>query len=67
MMKLFFVLVCCLAIPLVARAADQGNNNKGNKKPTTQGQQSQAGSQGKHNSATTASQLNNPSHVKSQG
>jgi hypothetical protein len=38
-MKLFFVLVCCLAIPLVARAADQGNNNKGNKKPTTQGQQ----------------------------
>jgi Putative peptidoglycan binding domain len=68
-MKLFFVLVCCLAIPLVARAADQdqGNNNKNNKKQTTQGQQPQAVSQGTHNGATTASQLNNPSHSKGQG
>jgi Putative peptidoglycan binding domain len=67
-MRLFFVLVCCLAIPLVARAADQGNNNnKNNKKQTTQGQQPQAVSQGTHNGANTASQLNNPSHVKSQG
>jgi Putative peptidoglycan binding domain len=67
-MKLFFVLVCCLAIPLVARAADQGNNNnKSNKKQTTQGQQPQAVSQGTHNGANTASQLNNPSHSKGQG
>jgi Putative peptidoglycan binding domain len=65
-MKLFFVLVCCLAIPLVARAADQGNNNN-KKKQTTQGQQPQAVSQGTHNGANTASQLNNPSHVKGQG
>jgi hypothetical protein len=67
-MKLFFVLVCCLAIPLVARAADQGNNNnKSNKKQTTQGQQPQAVSQGTHNGANAASQLNNPSHSKGQG
>ena len=67
-MRLFFVLVCCLAIPLVARAADQGNNkNNNNKKQTTQGQQPQAVSQGTHNGANTASRLNNPSHVKSQG
>jgi hypothetical protein len=65
-MKLFFVLVCCLAIPLVARAANQDNNSNNKKKQTTQGQQ-QAGSEGKHSGATTASQLNNPSHVKSQG
>jgi hypothetical protein len=67
-MKLFFVLVCCLAIPLVARAADQGNNNnKSNKKQTTQGQQPQAVSQGNHHGANAASQLNNPSHSKGQG
>ena len=65
MMKLFFVLVCCLAIPLVARAADQGNNNKSNKKQTTQGQQPQAVSQGTHSGATTAS--HNPSHLNGQG
>jgi len=64
-MKLFFVLVCCLAIPLVARAADQDNQNKNKKeKQTTQGQQPQAVSQGKHNGANTASQLNNPSRLK---
>ena len=65
MMKLFFVLVCCLAIPLVARAADQGNNNKSNKKQTTQGQQPQAVSQGTHSGATTAS--HKPSHLNGQG
>ena len=65
MMKLFFVLVCCLAIPLVARAADQGNNNKSNKKQTTQGQQPQAVSQGTHSGASTAS--HNPSHLNGQG
>jgi hypothetical protein len=73
-MRLFFVLVCCLAIPLVARAADQ--NNKNNKKQTTQGQQQQkkpqqqqqtTGTQSQHHSGNTASQLNNPSHLKGQG
>jgi len=72
-MRLFFVLVCCLAIPLVARAADQ--NNKNSKKQTTQGQQQQkkpqrqqtTGTQSKPHSANTASQLNNPSHLKGQG
>jgi len=67
-MKLFLVLVCCLAIPLVARAADRDNQNNNKKeKQTTQGQQPQAVSQGKHNGANTASQLNNPSRLKSQG
>jgi hypothetical protein len=67
-MKLFFVLVCCLAIPLVTRAADRDNQNNNKKeKQTTQGQQPQAVSQGKHNGANTASQLNNPSQLKSQG
>lgn len=71
-MRLFFVLVCCLAIPLVARAADQNNNN--NKKQTTQGhqqqkpqQRQQTATQSTHHSANTASQLNNPSHLKGQG
>jgi hypothetical protein len=67
MMKLFFVLVCCLAIPLVARAADQGNQDKNKKgKQTTQGQQPQAVSQGNHHGANTASQLNSPSHLKGE-
>jgi transcriptional regulator len=69
-MRLFFVLVCCLAIPLVARAADQDNNKK--KKQTTQDQQQQqpqqqTGKQGTHHGANTASQLNNPSRFKGQG
>jgi Putative peptidoglycan binding domain len=68
-MRLFFVLVCCLAIPLVARAADQDNNKK--KKQTTQQQkpqqQQQRGMQSKHHGANTASQLNNPSQLKGQG
>ncbi len=45
--RLFFVLICCLAIPLIAQA-DQNNNNK-KKKPqqTGQGQgQGQKGGQG---------------------
>src|ERR1700719_2015529 len=39
-MRLFFVLACCLAIPLAAYAADQGNDNK-KKKQGGQGQQQQ--------------------------
>jgi hypothetical protein len=74
-MRLFFVLVCCLAIPLVARAADQDNNqaSKKKEKQTTQGRQpqQQTGKQGAaggtHHGANTASQLNNPSHLKGQG
>jgi hypothetical protein len=71
-MKLFFVLVCCLAIPLVARAAHQDNqgNNKKKGKQATQGQQQQqqqTGKQATHNNANTASQLNKPSHMKGQG
>ncbi len=56
-MRLFFVLICCLAIPLVARAADQDNNKK--QKQTTQGrpQQKQTATQSKHYGANTASQL----------
>jgi hypothetical protein len=73
-MRLFFVLVCCLAIPLVARAADQGNNKK--QKQTTQGHQQQTpqhqqqtATQSKHYGANTASQvrLNNSSQLKGQG
>jgi hypothetical protein len=75
-MRLFFVLLCCLAIPLVARAANQDNNKK--KAQTTQGQQMQKqtgkqgkqgnqGNQGKHYNVNNASQLNNPSHLKGQG
>jgi len=69
-MRLFLILVCCLAIPLVARAADR--NNKTKKKQTTQGQQQQphrqqqTATQGKRQGPNTAAQLNNPSHVKSQ-
>src|ERR1700730_6968544 len=68
-MRLFFVVVCCLAIPLVARAADQDSNKK--KKQTTQGpqqqqvQQQQTGKQSMHHSANTVSQLNNGSQLKS--
>ncbi len=39
-MRLFFVLACCLAIPLAAYAADQGNDNK-KKKQGGQGQSQQ--------------------------
>ena len=68
-MRLFFVLVCCLAIPLVASAADQDNKKK--KTQTTQGQQtrSKQGNQeqpGKHYRVNNASQLSNPA-LKSQG
>src|ERR1700730_4345829 len=72
-MRLFFVLVCCLAIPLVARAADQDNNqaNKKKEKQTTQGRQpqQQTGKQGAAGGtrANTASQLNSPAHLKGQG
>src|ERR1700730_5911246 len=67
-MRLFFVFVCCLAIPLVARAADQDSNKK--KKQTTQGPQQQqvqqqTGKQSMHDSANTVSQLNNVSQLKS--
>jgi hypothetical protein len=65
-MKLFFVLLCCLAIPLVARAADQ-NKQSNNKRTNQHPQQQQTGTQGKHNAANTGSQLNNPSHFKGQG
>jgi hypothetical protein len=69
-MRLFFVLLCCLTIPLVASAANQDNNKK--KTQTTQGQQTQKqtgkqGNQGKHYNVNNASQLNNPSHLKGQG
>src|ERR1700730_5943120 len=67
-MRLFFVLVCCLAIPLVARAADQDSNKK--KKQTTQGQQQQQvqpQKQGTQHAANTGSQLNNVSQLKGQG
>jgi hypothetical protein len=52
-MRLFFVLACCLAIPLAAYAADQGNDNKKKKKQGSQGQQQQhvqqqVGNQGQH-------------------
>jgi Putative peptidoglycan binding domain len=72
-MRLFFVLVCCLAMPFIARAADQDNNKK--KKQTTQGQQQQqvqqqpqqqTGKQGKHHGANTASSLNNSPQLKAQ-
>jgi hypothetical protein len=72
-MRLFFALVCCLAIPLVARAADQDNNKK--KKQTTQGQpqqqvqqqpHQQTGRQGQHHGANTASQPNNSSQLRGQ-
>jgi hypothetical protein len=69
-MRLFFVLVCCLAIPLVGRAADQGNQNKNKKeKQTTQGHQRQTATQSKHSGANTSSQvrLNNSSQLKGQG
>jgi len=55
-MRLFFVLACCLAIPLAAYAADQGNDNK-KKKQGGQGpqqqhvQQQQVGKQGQHQNA----------------
>ena len=73
-MRLFFVLVCCLAIPLVARAADQGKNK--NQKQTTQSHQQQkpqhqqqTATQSKHYGANTSSQvrLNNSSQLKGQG
>ena len=71
-MRLFFVLICCLAIPLVARAANQDNNKK--QKQTTQGhqqqkpqQRQQAAMQSTHHSANTVSQLNSQSHLKAQG
>lgn len=64
--RLFFTLICCLAIPLVARAADQGNNKK--KKHATQGQeqQQQTGKPGKHHGANTVSRPNNRSQAKGQ-
>jgi hypothetical protein len=79
-MRLFFTLVCCVAIPLVAGAADQ--NNKTKKKQTTQGQhqsqqqqqprqqqkqpqqQQQTAPPSRHHGANTAAQPNNPSHIK---
>jgi putative peptidoglycan binding protein len=69
-MRLFFVLLCCLAIPLVASAANQDNNKK--KTQTPQGQQTRKqtgkqGNQGKHYNVNNVSQLNNPSHLKGQG
>jgi Putative peptidoglycan binding domain len=72
-MRLFFVLVCCLAIPLVARAADQDNNNK--RKQTTQGQKQQqkshrqqtTGTQSMHHNANTVSRLSNSSQSKGRG
>jgi len=71
-MRLFFVLICCLAIPLVARAADQDKNKK--QKQTTQGhqqqkpqQRQQAAMQSTHHSANTVSHLNSQSHLKAQG
>ena len=64
-MKLFFVLLCCSAIPWVASAADE--NKQGNNKRTSQHSQQQTGKQGKHNAANTGSQLNSPSHFKGQG
>jgi len=64
-MKLFFALLCCLAIPLVAPAADQ--NHQGKNKRTNQHSQQQTGNQGKHNAANTGSQLNSSSHSHFKG
>ena len=69
-MRLFFVLVCCLAIPLVARAANEDNNKA--KSQATQGHQQQsqhqpqAGTQSKHYGASTASRVSSSSRSKVQ-
>src|ERR1051326_8327721 len=73
-MRLVFVLVCCLAIPLIAGAADQDNNqtNKKKEKQTTQGQQQgpRTGKQGAavatHRGANTALQTSSSSQLKGQ-
>jgi hypothetical protein len=80
-MRLFLVLVCCLAIPLVARAEDQGKNKsqkqatQGHQQQATQGHQQQApqhqqqtATQSKHYGANTASHvtLNNSPQLKGQ-
>ena len=65
-MRLFFVLACCLAIPLAAHAADQDNNNK-KKKQGGQGPQQQHVQQqhvqqqqvGKHQNAGNPNKGNN--------
>ena len=64
-MKLFFALLCCLAIPLVAPAADE--NHQGKNKRTNQHSQKQTGNQGNHHAANTSSHLNSSSHFKGQG
>ena len=70
-MRLFFVLVCCLAIPLVARAANQDKNKTQNQ--ATQGHQQQKsqhqpqrGTQSKHYGPSTASRVSSSSHSKGQ-
>ena len=65
--RLFFVLVCCLALPSLARAADQNNNKQKEQRKQGQQQHQHAGSQGKHHGANTASQTNNPSQLKGHG
>ena len=72
-MRLFFVLACCLAIPLAAHAADQDNNNK-KKKQGGQGQQQQhvqqqqvgkhqnAGNPNKGNKGNKGNNWNNPNN-----
>jgi hypothetical protein len=54
-MRLFFVVACCLAIPLAAYAADQGNDNKkkkqGGQGPQQQHVQQQGGKQGQRQNA----------------
>jgi hypothetical protein len=47
-MKLFITLVCCLAVPLIAHAENQGNPNKKKKQGQGQQQQGQVVKQGKH-------------------
>lgn len=51
-MRLFFVLICCLAIPLTVRA-DQNDNKKKKKKQdqSQQQKQQQGGAQGQHGNA----------------
>jgi len=56
-MRLFFVLACCLAIPLAAYAADQGNDNKKKKQ----------GGQGKPQQHMPQQHFQQQQHMPQQG
>jgi len=72
-MRLFFVLVCCLAIPLVAQATDQGNNKKQQQttqsQPQSHQQRQQITTQSKHYGTSTVSRpkVNNSSQLTGRG